>query len=69
MQWIAHSEKDNASATCEKRFWAALDQLRDNSGKKDSTLKHQIQNLLRTRGLLLPCLLAGQIENLVCPAE
>jgi type I restriction enzyme S subunit len=32
-------------------------------------LQHQIQNLRRTRDLLLPRLLSGQIENLVCPTE
>jgi type I restriction enzyme S subunit len=32
-------------------------------------LANQIQNLRRTRDLLLPRLLSGQIENLVCPTE
>src|SRR4249919_1201389 len=32
MQWIAPSEKDNATNTLEKRLWEAADQLRANSG-------------------------------------
>jgi type I restriction enzyme S subunit len=34
-----------------------------------NTLQRQIQNLRRTRDLLRPRLLSGQIENLVCPTE
>jgi type I restriction enzyme S subunit len=34
-----------------------------------NTLQRQIQNLRRTRDLLLPRLLSGQIENLICPTE
>ena len=34
MRWIEPPEKDNASATLEKRLWAAADQFRANSGLK-----------------------------------
>jgi type I restriction enzyme S subunit len=34
-----------------------------------STLQRQIKNLCRTRDLLLPRLLSGQIQNLECPTE
>jgi len=33
------------------------------------TLENRIENLRRTRDLLLPRLLSGQIENLACPTE
>jgi len=32
MRWVAASEKDNGTATLEKRLWDAADQLRANSG-------------------------------------
>ena len=37
--------------------------------RKSQLLQRQIQNLRRTRDLLLPRLLSGQIDNLVCPTE
>ncbi|MEY2428186.1 MAG: hypothetical protein QOJ40_1071 [Verrucomicrobiota bacterium] len=51
MQWIVPSEKDAANDTLEKRLRSAADQLRA-----------EVQNLRRTRDLLLPRLLSGQVE-------
>ncbi len=51
MHWIAPSEKDSAAAALEKRLWDAADQFRA-----------KIQNLRRTRDLLLPRLLSGQVN-------
>ena len=48
MIWIAQSEKDADTAALEKRLWDAADQFRANSG--------------RTRDLLLPRLLSGQVS-------
>jgi hypothetical protein len=73
MIWIAPSEKDTDNAALEKRLWDAADQFRANSGLKsqarftDIIAQHQaiifqIQNHRRTRDLLLPRLLSGQVE-------
>ena len=57
MHWIAPSEKDSHTDTLENRVTtiaaAALGRI--------ANLEAQIQNLRRTRGLLLPRLLSGQI--------
>jgi hypothetical protein len=46
MHWVAPTEKDVINDTLEKRLWAIL----------------QTQNLRRTRDLLLPRLVSGQVE-------
>ncbi len=51
MHWIATSEKDTDNAALEKRLWGAADQFRA-----------KIQNRRRTRDLLLPRLLSGQVN-------
>ena len=51
MHWIATSEKDTDNAALEERLWDAADRFRA-----------KIQNLRRTRDLLLPRLLSGQVE-------
>jgi hypothetical protein len=63
MIWIALSEKDTATDALEQRLWDATDRLRANSGLKPQ--ERQIQNLRRTRDLLLPRLLSGglALEN------
>jgi len=71
MVWIAPSEKDTANRTREKRLWEAADQFCANPGLKSQEYswtpscrrisKLPIQNLGRTRDLLLPCLLPGQV--------
>ena len=50
MHWIAPKEKDTDNATLEKRRRAAADQFQSIS-----------QNLRRTRDMLLPHLLSGQV--------
>jgi len=69
MIWIAPSEKETDNAALEKRLWDAADQFRANSGLKSQEysapvlgLIFQIQNLRRTRDLVLPRLLSGQVE-------
>jgi hypothetical protein len=73
MIWIASSEKDTDNAALEKRLWDAADQFRANSGLKpqarfadivaqQQALNIQIQNLRRTRDLLLPRLLSGRLN-------
>ena len=67
MQWIAPSEKDATNDTLEKRLWAAADQLRANSGPNylrfaDLNLLRQNANPRRTRDLLLPRMLSGQVN-------
>ena len=67
MIWIAPSEKDHDNAALEKRLWDAADQFRANSGTILGIIylrftEEQIQNLRRTRDLLLPRLLSGQVE-------
>ncbi len=54
MLWVAPSEKDRATDLLEKQLWDAADQRH--------TLQHKIQNLRRTRDLLLPRLLSGQVD-------
>ena len=49
MQWIAPSEKDNASATLEKRLWDAADQFRANSGLKAQEYSGPILGLIFLR--------------------
>jgi hypothetical protein len=51
MHWIAPKEKDADNATPEKRHRAVADQFQS-----------IIQNLRRTRNLMLPRLLAGQVN-------
>jgi len=51
MHWIATSEKDTDKDALEKRRCAAAAQFRA-----------KIQNLRRTRDLLLPRLLSGQVN-------
>ena len=59
LDWIAPSEKDTDNAALEKRLWDAADQFRANSGLKPQ--EGQLHNLRRTRDLLLPRLLSGQV--------
>jgi len=54
MHWIAPSEKDAANDTLEKRLWAAAEQA--------NTRHRQTANLRRTRDLLLPRLLSGEVN-------
>ncbi|MEO8360699.1 MAG: class I SAM-dependent DNA methyltransferase [Vicinamibacteria bacterium] len=49
MQWIAPSEKDNATATLEKRLWDAADQFRANSGLKAAEYSGPILGLIFLR--------------------
>lgn len=46
MIWIAPTEKDNASATLEKRLWDAADQFRANSGLKAQEYSGPILGLI-----------------------
>ena len=65
MQWIAPSEKDTATESLEKRLWdAAAGNFRPNSGvtPQQYSGRRRIQNLRRTRDLLLPRLLSGKVE-------
>ncbi|OIQ65698.1 hypothetical protein GALL_527400 [mine drainage metagenome] len=43
MQWIAPSEKDNATTSLEKRMWDAADQFRANSSLKAQTLNVELR--------------------------
>ena len=49
MQWIAPSEKDNGTATLEKRLWDAADQFRANSGLKAQEYSSPILGLIFLR--------------------
>jgi type I restriction enzyme M protein len=49
MHWIAPSEKDDASATLEKRLWDAADQFRANSGLKAQEYSGPILGLIFLR--------------------
>ena len=49
MHWIAPSEKDDATATLEKRLWAAADQFRANSGLKAQEYSGPILGLIFLR--------------------
>ena len=49
MRWIEPTEKDNASATLEKRLWAAADQFRANSGLKAQEYSGPILGLIFLR--------------------
>ncbi len=51
MHWVAPSVKDTASATLEKRLWAAADQFRANSGLKSQEYSavHPMINLKQRR--------------------
>jgi type I restriction enzyme M protein len=49
MRWIAPSEKDTATATLEKRLWAAADQFRANSGLKAQEYSGPILGLIFLR--------------------
>jgi type I restriction enzyme M protein len=49
MRWIAPTEKDNASATMEKRLWDAADQFRANSGLKAQEYSGPILGLIFLR--------------------
>jgi len=67
MYWIAPSEKDTDNVVLEKRLWNAallmkFCELADTFEPQGSHLQRQIQNLRRTRDLLLPRLLSGQVE-------
>ena len=62
MHWIAPSEKNHEIAALEKHLWDAADQFRANSIAQQQALIFQIQNLRRTRDLLLPHLLSGQVS-------
>ena len=43
MIWVAPSEKDTATATLEKRLWAAADLFRANCGLKAATTARRAQ--------------------------
>ncbi len=76
--WIAPSEKDTASATLDERLWAAAEQAglapytglnsQECSGGRPQgpllgkVLQRQIHNFRRTRDLLLPRLLSGNVK-------
>lgn len=62
MHWIAPSEKDTANGTLEKRLWDSADRFRANSGLKAQEYSGPIQNLRRTRDLLLLRLLSEWVE-------
>lgn len=76
MHWIAPSEKDAGTDTLEKRLWDAADQLRANSASEQEILQKLIESrtvdvmvavgsthcFRRTRDLLLPRLLSGQVN-------
>jgi len=49
MRWVEPTEKDNASATLEKRLWAAADQFRANSGLKAQEYSGPILGLIFLR--------------------
>ena len=49
MHWIAPSEKDDASATLEKRLWDAADQFRANSGLKSQEYSAPVLGLIFLR--------------------
>jgi len=49
MQWIAQSEKDNATNTLEKRLWEAADQLRANSGLTAAQYSNPVLGLIFLR--------------------
>lgn len=49
MRWIEPTEKDSASATLEKRLWAAADQFRANSGLKAQEYSGPILGLIFLR--------------------
>jgi hypothetical protein len=49
MRWIAPSEKDNATATLEKRLWDAADQFRANSGLKSQEYSAPVLGLIFLR--------------------
>jgi len=49
MQWIAPSEKDNATSALEKRLWDAADQFRANSGLKAQEYSAPVLGLIFLR--------------------
>ena len=49
MQWIAPSQKDDATATLEKRLWEAADQFRANSGLKAQEYSAPVLGLIFLR--------------------
>src|SRR5512137_2782540 len=49
MHWIAATEKDNNTATLEKRLWDAADQFRANSGLKAQEYSGPILGLIFLR--------------------
>jgi type I restriction enzyme M protein len=49
MRWVAPTEKDNASASLEKRLWDAADQFRANSGLKAQEYSGPILGLIFLR--------------------
>jgi type I restriction enzyme M protein len=49
MRWIAPPEKDNGTATLEKRLWSAADELRANSGLKSSEYSQPVLGLIFLR--------------------
>jgi type I restriction enzyme M protein len=49
LRWIAPFEKDTATATLEKRLWAAADQFRANSGLKAQEYSGPILGLIFLR--------------------
>ena len=49
MHWVAPSEKENGSATLEKRLWDAADQFRANSGLKAQEYSGPILGLIFLR--------------------
>jgi type I restriction enzyme S subunit len=57
MLWVAPSEKDTDNAALGKRLWDF-----EPIHMVLAALTKQIQNLRRTRDLLLPRLLSGQVE-------
>jgi type I restriction enzyme M protein len=49
MHWIAPSEKDNGTATLEKRLWEAADQFRANSGLTAAQYSQPVLGLIFLR--------------------
>ena len=49
MRWIAPASKDNATATLEKRLWAAADELRANSGLSAAQYSQPVLGLIFLR--------------------
>ena len=76
MHWIAPSERETATDAFQKQLWDSADHFRANSGLKAQeysgpilgsiflrfSITQQIQNLRRTRDLVLPRLPSGRLN-------